>query len=178
MRTFGGLSRNRTLAGQLVGLGPSCILIAKTLAQKIGVPYHEDRIHERFLGHRPISKPGEPERPLADKAIYKYNGEITEVWPTEPKTGAPLALHEVEFITEEVWARDYWPNTADDPVKALEHLPGGKIEGMYYHGPTMTIVLLSPSQLKVGIRAASLIHPKMGPDKNLLLLLNEKLKKA
>jgi hypothetical protein len=151
------------------------MLLAKTLAQTIGVPCYEDRIVERFLGYRLRSA---PEEPLLDSPRYGYQGETLEAWPTDSETGKAIPIPRVEFLTEEVWSRDHWPNTAGTVTEALAELPEGEVEGIYYHGPSMCLVLLSPEGHKVGIRATSLLlSSKLGPDKTAILALG-KLKRA
>lgn len=164
---------HQAIALKAQGVGPACQLMCRVLAQKVGVPYHEDRLVERFLGHRFRDK---PETPFVDGPRYGYQGEVLEAWPNNPETGKPAAMHEVQFLTEEVWSRDFWPNTADDVAVAVNRLPDGQITGLYYHGPSMTIVLLHPGGVKVGIRALSLIHPQLGPDRKSVVLL-DRLKK-
>ena len=162
MRSFIKPNTGKALAIKLAAYGPACQLLARTVAQKIGVPYYEDRIVERFLGHRLKEK---KDAPFVEKPLYRHNGEVVEVWPTNPETGKPLAMHQAEVITEEVWARDHWPNTADDVPHGIARLPDGKVAGIYYHGPTMCLVLLHPGGLKIGIRAGSIIDVKMGVDR-------------
>ncbi len=173
MRSFLKPTTNQALSQKLQAYGPACILVGKTLAEKLGVPYYEDRITERFLGHR---MKGQPESAFVDGPRYVYKGELRDTWPNDPATGKPVPMYEAQIATEEVWSRDHWPHTADDATAALKHLPDGKITGIYYHGPSMTLVLLHPGGLKVGIRAAALLHPKLGPDKAAIAAL-EKLKK-
>ncbi len=179
---FARPSRMRALAARMGSHGQACQALARMVAKKIGVPYYEDRIVERFLGHRLKNKPGDTtEHPLLDKPLYRIKGypdagieagPTLEAWPDDAKTGQPAAMDKVESLTEEVWGRDYWPNTADDTKKALERLTDNKIAGIYYHGPSMTIVLLHPGGPKIGIRAASIIDPTLGPDKMSVLSLN------
>jgi hypothetical protein len=152
------------------------MLLAKTLAQTIGVPYYEDRIVERCLGYRLRSA---PEEPLLDGPRYRYEGETLKAWPIDPSTGKAVPLPRVEFLTEEVWSRDHWPHTAGTVSEALGNLPDGEIEGLYYHGPSMCLVLLSPEGHKVGIRAtALLLSSKLGPDKTAILALGKLKKKS
>lgn len=160
------------------------MVLARSIAKKLGVPYHEDRVTERFLGHR---LKAQPETPILDTPRYRlkagrYNsspepGPTLESWPLDPKTEVPATMDDVESLTEEVWGRDYWPNTADDPITAVGRLSEGKVEALYYHGPSMCVVLLSPGGLKAGIRAAALIDPTLGPDTAGLAALS-KLKRA
>jgi hypothetical protein len=153
--------RGSALAASLAGQGPGCILLGKTLAKKIGVPYYEDRMIERFLGHR---RKGSEQELFLESPRYRYKGEIIEEWPMAPD-GRAVPMNEVEYLTEEVWSREYWPNTADEVPVAIKRLPDGKVTGIYYHGPSMCLVLLHPGGLKVGIRATSIIHPILGLDK-------------
>jgi hypothetical protein len=158
--------------------GQACIKLAKELSAKIGVPYYDNRITERFLGHRLKNPPGDKtEHPLLDTPRFKFKGVVSDTWPMDPATGAAAAMEDVESLTEEAWSRDYWPNTADDVLTAFKRLPDGAIEGMYYHGPSMCLVLLHPGGPKVGIRAPALINPRTGLDKATIALLG-KLKKA
>jgi hypothetical protein len=162
VRSMFGVHPARALATRLATHGPACVLMAKALAERLGIPYHEDRLVERMMGYRLKATPNAP---LLDGHRYKYNGAVHEAWPIDPATSKPAEMHEVEFLTEEVWTRDHWPNTADDVAAAVARLPDGKITGLYYHGPSMTIVLLHPGGLKVGIRAGSIIDPKLTADK-------------
>lgn len=146
--------------------------------EEIGVPYYEDRIVERLLGHRPrgLTREQASQVPFMEKPQYRYEGQVIEVWPVD-KNGIALPMNDVEFLTEEVWSRDYWPNTADDIPTAVRQLPDGKVVGIYYHGPSMCLVLLHPGGMKLGIRATKIIHPKLGVDKDAVAAL-AKLKKA
>lgn len=162
MRTLTQPTSNQAFAAKLQAHGPACTLLAKTIAQQIGVPYHEDRLVERFYGHR---MRGQPETPFLEGPRYGYEGQVYDAWPNDPETGKPAEMHRVQFLTEEVWGRDFWPNTADTVTDAIRRLPDGKITGIYYHGPSMCIVLMHPGGVKVGIRATSIIDPRLGTDK-------------
>ncbi len=165
MRSLIRPDRGRAISTALVGYGPGCQLLGRELAKKIGVPYYEERLVERFLGHRLVGAPKEANQAYLAKPQYRYAGVMTETWPLHPETGLAIPMHEVQLLTEEVWGRDYWPNTADDVPTAVRHLPDGKLSGMYYHGPSMCLVLLHPDGMKVGIRATTILHPKLGVDK-------------
>ena len=180
-------TRMKALAAKFGLHGQACQVLARSIAKKIGVPYYEDRLTEHFRGYRVKNASGDTtERLILDKPLYRLKGypedgiepgPTLEAWPMDPQTGLPSAMDKVESLTEEVWGRDYWPNTADDAKNALAKLPDNKIEGIYYHGPSMCNVLLHPGGLKVGIRAASIIDPMLGPDKLGVIALNN-LKKA
>jgi hypothetical protein len=181
MRSILRQSRTKALANMVSGHGNACIMLAKTFATTIGVPYYEDRITERFLGHRLLSW-GKEQHGLLEKPLYRHkkapdDAEPQETWPNDPITQTPAPMSDVHFLTEEVWSRDHWPNTSDDPAGAMKRLQDGRITGMYYHGPSMSIVLLHPGGLKIGVRATSIIHHRLGPDKTALAAL-AKLKKA
>ncbi len=161
----------KAIAGALAAHGPACQLLGKEIAKKIGVPYYEERIVERFLGHRLKGK----EAPFLDKPLYRFEGVETEEWPM--RDGKAIDMRFVEFLTEEVWAREHWPNTADNIPDAVARLPDAKVTGIYYHGPSMCLVLMHPGGLKVGIRATTVLNPKLGVDKKGVGALG-KLKKA
>ncbi len=182
MRSILRQSRNKTLANLVGGHGNACVLLGKTLAARIGVPYYEERIIERFVGYRVKSWGKDEQHGLLETPLYRHkkapeDAPPSETWPNDPVSQTPAPMSDVESLTEEVWSRDYWPHTTDDPASALKRLNDGQITGLYYHGPSMCIVLLHPGGLKVGVRATTIIHHRLGPDKAAVAIL-AKLKKA
>jgi hypothetical protein len=174
VRSFFKPTLSQALAQRLQKEGPICQDLAKTLAQRIGVPNHEDRLSERLIGYRWRT---DPKLPLTEKHVYGYEDVMYEdVWPMDPETGKPAEMHRVAWLTEEVWSRDHWPHTADEPAVAIDRLPDGQVMGLYYHGPSMCLVLLRPDGMRVGIRATTVIHPKLGIDKPTIAAF-DKLKK-
>ena len=146
--------------------GLSCITIGKELAARLEVPYHENRISGgKLLGYKRRVKPwgpgswssgpgsgGEMEGDLLDTQEWQIpDGAI--VRSNNPPGPGTIQL------TGEVWEQDpYWPDSFNDITRAMQKCSDG-IVGVYWHTPSMNLVLLSASGEAVGIRSTSLTRP-------------------
>ena len=133
-------------------IGGGCVAIGKALGQKLDVPYMEEREGEKLLGCK--LKEGH-EGELFPTHRYRFpSGEIlcTNEWPER------LVKEKAEQLTEEVWTKDNWHNSFNDVEGAVQKLPNG-IVGVYFHRPSMNLVLVAPGGEKVGIRSTALRKP-------------------
>lgn len=134
------------------GIGGGCATIGRALAVRLNVPYHEDREGERLLGHRLREVPREEaiEQGLLSQRRYRLpGGDLCDT--DEFLSGA-------EQLTEEVWTRDNWPTSYNDVPGAIGRLQHG-IAGVYFHRPSMNLVLIDSMGEKVGIRSTKLTGP-------------------
>jgi hypothetical protein len=130
------------------GIGGGCATIGRALAVRLNVPYHEDREGERLLGHRLKEVPLGVAIELLPSQRYRLsNGDVSQRY----ESGA-------EQLTEEVWTRDNWPTSYNDVPGAIRKLQHG-IAGVYYHRPSMNLVLIDTMGEKVGIRSTKLTGP-------------------
>jgi hypothetical protein len=176
------MSAIKAFGAMLEGQRGICAQIGKALCQRLDVPYLEDREAEKFLGHRYTKESlkgttggneGDVEGPLLPTREFRFpNGELlqTNEWPKR------LFDEHAEQLTEEVWTHDNWPDSYNDVQKALQKCAHG-ITGVYFHWPSMNLVLLNASGEKVGIRSSALVIPLIGLNKENAILLG-KLKKA
>lgn len=151
----------------LNGIGGGVTTLGRALAAHLGVPYLEKREGERLLGHYLIDPAQRytrllPDREkIRDEAVQQGNllptrrfrmpnGEILDA-DTCPDMKA-------EQLTEEAWSRDNWPTSCNDVEGALGRLQYG-ITGVYYHRPSMNLVLVDPAGERVGIRSTALTGP-------------------
>lgn len=139
----------------IAGQSLSCSGIGQALAIRLDVPYLEDRSGERMLGHRLKEV---PEAEAIEKGLlltrqFRFaSGEIlcTDEWPER------LFKEENMQLTEEVWTKDNWPDSYNSVGDAVAKLPNG-ITGIYYHKPSMNLILVGPHGEKVGIRSTALV---------------------
>lgn len=166
--------------------GTILVALGKALAHRCQVPYHEDRETEKLLGHRLTKVPVEgsttgsrdasandDDAPLLPTRVFCFpNGELlhTNEWPKRL-----FDEHAVQ-ITEEVWTHENWPDSYNNVQDALQKCAHG-ITGVYYHKPSMNLVILNVTGEKVGIRSSSLVIPFVGLKKEEAFKLG-RLKKA
>lgn len=145
----------------LTGLGRGAEGIGRHLAQRLDVPFYEDR-DERLLGHC-LKEDLRRFQELRDKGMLDASelfptrrfrfatGEIlcTNKWPDR------LFKEENEQLTEEVWSHDHWPDSCNDIDGAIDKLPSG-VTGIYWHAPSLNLILVGPGGVKVGIRSVCL----------------------
>jgi hypothetical protein len=121
----------------------------RELAERMGVPYLEERRGERCLGHRlkDVSDEEAIKQGLFPTRRFRSpTGEILETneWP-------PMNY---EQLTDEVWTHDNFPTSYNSIQEAVQKLPNG-IKAMYYHLVSLTLVLVAPDGELVGIRRSS-----------------------
>jgi hypothetical protein len=161
----------RAFGAMLDGTGNILVTVGKALALRCQVPYHENREVEKLMGHRRtkilmggIRKgPGGPsedelEGPLLSTREFRFpTGELlqTNEWPKR------IFDEHAEQLTEEVWTHDHGPDSHNDVQEAVQKCAHG-ITGVYYHRPSMNLVLVSASGKKIGIRSTALVIPLIG----------------
>jgi len=127
--------------------GPASM--AKELAKRLGVPYLEGRQGERLLGHRlkEVSKEDAIKQGLFPTRRFRTpTGEILETNEFPPM--------DHEQLTEEVWTKENWPTSYNSIREAVRKVPHG-ITAMYFHMPSLNVVLVAPDGELIGIRRTS-----------------------
>jgi hypothetical protein len=122
------------------------VITFRLLAERLGVPYLEERRGERRLGHRL--------KEVSDEEAIKQG-----LFPTRrfrSPTGEILETNEwpptnYEQLTDEVWSRDNFPTSYNTIQEAVQKLPNG-IKAMYFHLVSLTLVLVAPDGELVGVR--------------------------
>lgn len=142
----------------LKGMGSGCRGIGRAIAGMIEVPYREERESDAFLGHRLKEIP--QDEALARGLLlplrrFRRGEEVLDI------EGFPPVNEDWDQLTEEVWSKGNWPDSFNDPVEAVNRLPDG-VAAIYYHGPSMNLVLVGARGEKVGIRSTSLARPGRG----------------
>lgn len=151
----------KAFGAMLEGQGHGCSAIGKALAAGVGVPYHTERESERCLGHRLLNGHPESNRKRDDdveylpRPLYRLGADVVETVSGDPPS-VDGRFHDVEQLTEEVWTRDNWPDSCNSVALAVAKLLEGII-GVYYHRPSMNLVLVGPQGEKVGIRSTALV---------------------
>lgn len=147
----------KAFGAMIQATGNGCQHIGKALAQRVGVPYHEDREVERMLGHRLLSVP--KEEAIKQGLLPTRQFQLPDGTVVAEKDVPAHWFNEAKQLTDEVWTKDNWPDNCNDVNGAIQKLTHG-ITGVYYHRPSMNLVLLGPMGEKVGIRATTLIGPQ------------------
>lgn len=136
----------------LQGQNQSVTSLGRSLATRLGVPYVAERESEKLLGHcyRDASREEALKQGLFPTRRFKKrcDGSILETddWPSP--------LREFDQLTAEVWTRDNWPDNVNDVAGALGRCTTG-ITAVYYHRPSMCLVVIGASGEKVGIRSTA-----------------------
>ncbi len=175
----------KAFGAMLDGQGNGCITVGHALCARLGVPYLQERESERLLGHRrtktlrggfrkgAMASMDELEGELLAEREFRFpNGELlrTNEWPKR------LFEEKAEQLSEEVWTKENWPDSFNDAKEAVAKLPNG-ITGVYYHRPSMNLVLVGPTGEKVGVRSTAIMTPMIGIDRDHVFALGA-LKKA
>lgn len=121
------------------------------IAKRLEIPWLESRKGELLLGHRlkEISREEAIKAGLLPTRRFRLVGGLTVDQDEFP----PLEQIE-EQLTEEVWTRGNWPSVLLSIPEAIQRVPNGVI-GMYYHVPSLCVVLVAPDRSLIGIRRTS-----------------------
>jgi hypothetical protein len=98
-------------------MGAGCRGLGQTLAEMIDVPYQHGRETDAFLGHRLKEVPREDAIAqgllLLPLRRFRRGDEVIDI------EGFPPAIETWELLTEEVWSKDNWPDSFNEPVEAV-----------------------------------------------------------
>lgn len=148
----------KSFGAMLSGQGNICIQLGKALCHRLSVPYHEAREEERLLGHRLREVPAEEalKQGLLPTRRFKFpDGRVLD-----QEEFPPVDL-QYDTLTEEVWSHDNTPDSYNDVTSAVQKCSHG-ITGVYYHRPSMNLVLVNAAGEKIGIRSTALVVPLVG----------------
>lgn len=126
---------------------------ARTLAANLGVPYLEEREGERLLGHRlkEVSREAAIEQGLFPTRRFRApDGTVLETDEFPDMS--------YDQLTEEVWTKENWPSSYNSVQEALQKVPDG-ITAIYFHKPSLNLVLVAPGGELVGIRRTAFYDP-------------------
>lgn len=149
--------------GKLIaGFGTGATGVGRSLADRLGVPFYEDRT-ERCLGcylqeEKNVwrTRSLEPGQTLLPGHLYRYGDSVVD--EAEMRRRWSAGAFPDEQLTEEAWTHDHWPDTSNDIPEAVAKLSKG-VTGIYYHGASMNLVLLGADGARVGIRVTAFMRP-------------------
>jgi hypothetical protein len=138
------------------GVGVGCVDLGRKLAEKLEVPFHEDRL-ERPLGYRYagwaetyITVTDAMKEEILPKMRWLIDGEVIEC-DSRP------AQRDCVPLTERAWTREHDPDSCNGIAAAIGKVRGAVI-GIYYCYKKMNLVLIDEAGQKIGIRSVDIMQ--------------------